>query len=145
MSNLFHTLFNDIDDIYSENDVTMEIINQMHGHMDFNSLSKYYDISTYNDLISTPGSTKLTIFHINSRSLSKNIDNIQSFLKYLNSSPDIIPVTETWLTENNKHLHEFPGYHSYHLIRNTRAQGSVTVYVSDNLKSEQQYDLIMTQ
>ena len=143
MSNLFYTLFNDLDDINSDNDVSMEILNQMYGHMDFNSLSKYYDLTTYNDFISTQDSTKLTIFHINSRSLPKNTDNIQSFLKCLNSSPDIITITETWLTDNNKFLHEFPGYHSYHLVRNIRAQGGVSVYVSDNLESEQQHDLTL--
>ena len=121
----------------------MEILNQMYGHMDFNSLSKYYDLTTYNDFISTQDSTKLTIFHINSRSLPKNTDNIQSFLKCINSSPDIITITETWLTDNNKFLHEFPGYHSYHLVRNIRAQGGVSVYVSDNLESEQQYNLTL--
>ena len=140
MSNLFHTLFNDLDTI-QDNDFAMEMINEMHGHMDLNSLSRYYDLTTYNNLVSAHDSPQVTVLHINSRSLSKNIDNIQSLLKCLNSFPDIIAITETWLTNDNKHLHDLPGYHSYHLVRNTRAQGGVSIYVSENLNSEQHCDL----
>ena len=114
----------------------MDIINQMYGHIDINALSKYYDISSYNNYISSQKLTKFTIMHINFRSLSKNSDNIQSFFKSLYSPPDVLAVTKTWLTENNKHLHEITGYRSYHLVRNTQARGGVSVYISDFLNSE---------
>ena len=77
----------------------MEIINQLHGHMDFESVSKYYDILSYNKLIGFLQSEKLNIIHLNSRSLQKNSDNIQALLKSLHIQPDIwlslIPGSQT--------------------------------------------------
>ena len=137
MTHLYHTLFNDAEQNHSNTDISMEIINQTHGHLDFNSISKYYDINSYNTLIKSLNMTNLNIMHINSRSLSKNSDNISSFLKSLQTPPDILTITETWLNINNKHLYDFPGYHSYHLIRNTRPQGGVSIFVSNTLQSEQ--------
>ena len=99
--------------------------------------SKYYDLSSYNDLITTQNSTQITLMHINSRSLSKNSDNIKSFLRSLSTPPNVLAVTETWLTDTNKHLHEIAGFHSYHLVRNARARGGVTVYVTNLFNSEQ--------
>ena len=138
MLNIYQTLFNDLrNDHSTDDDIAMEIINQMYGHMDFNTLSKYYDLSSYNDLISTQNPTQFTIMHINSRSLSKNFDNINSFLKSLYAPPNVLAVTETWLTDTNKHLHEIVGYHSYHLVRNARARGGVSIYVTNLISSEQ--------
>ena len=74
---------------------------------------------------------------MNSRSLPKNIDKITAFLNCLSASPDILAFTETWLTDNNKHLYQLPSYHSYHLTRNTRTQGGVSVFISNKLNIEQ--------
>ena len=137
MPNLYHTLFTEHESADTSNnsdDISMEIINQMYGHMNFDALPEYFDISSYNKLVSPHDNAMLNIFHMNSRSLPKNFDHIQAFLKNLNKPPDILTLTETWLTPTNKHLYEFPGYHSHHLIRHTRAQGGVSVFVSDNIQ-----------
>ena len=146
MPNLYHTLFTEHESADTSNnsdDISMEIINQMYGHMNFDALSEYFDISSYNKLVSPHDNAMLNIFHMNSRSLPKNFDHIQAFLKNLNKPPDILTLTETWLTPTNKHLYEFPGYHSHHLIRHTRAQGGVSVFVSDNIQSLSLPDLSM--
>lgn len=101
MPHLLNTLYNDDDNSHSDyDDITMEIINQLYGHSNLNSISNYYDISTYNK-ISDPNK-KLNILHINSRSLPKNIDKIEAFLNTLVTPPDILVVTETWLSNTNK-------------------------------------------
>ena len=142
MSNLFHTLYDTSEDNHSNfEDVTMETINQLHGHLHFDTLSRYYDLTTYNNLLVSQESSQLSIIHMNSRSLPKNSDNIKSFLKCLHCMPDIITFTETWLTSTNTHLHEFSRYHSYHLTRTTRAHGEVSIFVSDSLNSDQENDL----
>lgn len=79
--------------------------------------------------------------HINSRSLSITSDNIQSFLTSLYSPPDVLTMTEAWLSDRSKHLHEIISYHSYHLVIITRAQGGVTAYAFYLLNSEQLDDL----
>ena len=133
MTNLYSSLFN-----LSENqdDIALEIINDLHGHIDFDNISKYYDIHAFNKLI-PQDSNKLNIMHINSRSLPKNIDNITAFLNSLAAAPDILAVTETWLNNNNKHLFHISGYNSYHLVRNTRTHGGITLFTSCNIQCEQ--------
>ena len=49
--------------------------------------------------------------------------------------------TETWLTNNNTHLIHLDNYCSYHLVRQTRPQGGVSVFVSNNIRSEQSDEL----
>lgn len=125
----------------NSNNISMEIINQLHGHMDFESISNYYDLVTYNDLIKTQQTHNFNIMHINSRSLTKNFDNMQLLLRSLHIQPDILAVTESWLTGNNKHLHQLTGYHSYHLTRNTRKQGGVSIFVFNLIHSQEIKDL----
>ena len=142
MSNLYDTLFNHRDHPLTEDtdDIALEIINNLHGHTDFSNVSNYFDIDKYNKL-AFHDTNKINILHINSRSLPKNIDNIIAFLTTLSTTPDILAVTETWLSNNNKQLHQLPGYHSYHLVRTNRAHGGVTIYISNNLQSQQTPDL----
>ena len=75
--------------------------------------------------------------HINSRSLPRNFDHITAFLNTLSTPPDILSITETWLSENNKEHFQLPGYHSFHLVRNIRTQGGVSVFVANSIKSLQ--------
>ena len=101
MTHLYNTLFNYDNQLDNNtNDITMETINQLHGDTDLNAISSYYDITTYNDL--TFQKHNFNIMHMNSRSLPKNIDNISTFLNTLSNSPDILAITETWLTNSNK-------------------------------------------
>ncbi len=38
-------------------------------------------------------------------------------------------------------MQQLSGYHAYHLVRNTRAQGGVTIFVSNDFHSEQDKEL----
>ena len=138
MPNLYDSLFcaSEHENHCNHEDISMEIVNQLHGHMDFESVSNYYDLILYNKLLEEHETKKLNIIHFNSRSLPKNYDNILSFLNSLNTPPDILTFTETWLSDNNKHLYKFKGYHSYHIIRKSRRQGGVSIFVSDLLYSQ---------
>ena len=134
MANLYETLFQD---------VSMEIINQLFGHLDFDRVSKYFDIFSYNNFLKSQNLSSLNIIHLHSRSLPKNYDNIVSHFNSLHSQPDIITVTETWLTDTNKHLFDFPGYHSCHLIRKKRPHEGVSIFISVTLHSQQIGDLTL--
>ena len=120
MPELYNTLFNLTNNSNDDpKDIAMEIINQLHGHSDLDCISDYYDINDYNKLLNQ-NINNLNILHINSRSLPKNFDNITAFLNTLITPPDILAVTETWLTDINKEYFQLTGYHSYHLVRNRR-------------------------
>ncbi len=138
-THLYNTLFN-IPDPADTTDISMDIINQMHGHLDFTQLSKYYDIASYNNLLKD-SSNNLNIMHMNARSIPKNFDQITAFLNCLNTFPHVLAITETWLTDNNKLFHQLDGYHSYHLTRDQRAQGGVSIYLANALQTEQIHEL----
>ena len=141
MTELYTSLFNLHDNFnHNQEDIALDIINDLHGHTDINSISRYYDIHAYNNFI-PHNVNQLNILHINSRSLPKNFDNINAFLNSLSVAPDILAITETWLNDSNKHLFQLPGYNSFHLVRTTRAHGGVTIFTSVNLQCEQVQEL----
>ncbi len=43
----------------------------------------------------------------------------------------MLAITETWLTDHNTHLYQLEGYHSYHVTRQRRSQGGVSLFVSN--------------
>ena len=96
--NLYESLFADS----NEDDIEMEMINQMFQHLDFSELSKYFDISSYNDSLPTSDSRILSVIHVNLRSIKGNLDKMITLLHALKYHPDIIAISEHWLTENNK-------------------------------------------
>ena len=144
MTNLYTSLFNLQDNFnHNQDDITLDIVNDIHGHADFNIISKYYDIPAYNNLMSH-NPNKLNIIHLNSRSLPRNIEHITAFLNSLTVAPDILTITETWLNKFNKHFFQLPGYNSFHLIRPTRAHGGVTIYISENIHCEQLQEITIS-
>ena len=115
----------------------------MYGHSDLNELSKYYDLTSYNK-ITYSSHHILNVLHVNARSVPKNFDNITAFLNSLFTFPDILSVTETWLTDTNKDLFQLPGYYSYHLTRTVRPHGGVSVFISNSIQSQQIPECTMT-
>ena len=134
MLNLYETLLSDQNE--EDNDIYLNILNDMHGHLDFNDMCKYHDLTAY-DKLSETDSHQLNILHLNSLSLSNKIDSIASIFQTLKRSPDILCVTETWLQEPSKDLCSLGGFRAFHLCRTTRSHGGVSVFVANNLQVDQ--------
>ena len=118
MTNLYDTLLSD------DNDIALDIINEMYDHCDFNEISKYYDFDTYNKKFSKNSNcTYLKIMHINIRSIPCNIDHLKLMLSSIEQPPDIIAVSETWLTSSNVNLYNLEGYKAFNITRNVRCHG----------------------
>ena len=68
MPNLYDSLFcsSEQEHHYNHEDISMEIVNQLHGHRNFEYVSNYYDLISYNKLLETHETKKLNIIHINS-------------------------------------------------------------------------------
>ena len=69
-----------------------------------------------------------SIFHLNIRSLNKNLQNLKTFLAELGCGCQIICLTEFWCSTDggNNSIYELPGYTSVHQVRNN-GQGKVGV------------------
>lgn len=84
------------------------------------------------------------ILHLMSRSLQKKKINIfTAFPITLTARPDNLTISETWLPVINKEYFQLPGFHSYHLVINSRTQGGVSIFVCNHIKSIQIEELRM--
>ena len=57
--------------------------------------SKYYDLPEFSKLYSCSSGKTFSLFHVNTRSLSKNFDQPQNVLSAAKSDFDLIGITET--------------------------------------------------
>ena len=73
LSNLYDSIYTDGDDL----DVGMLAINEMYGHLNFESMSNYFSLKSYNNLFHTENNQSLSIFHFNIQSLKSNIVHLQ--------------------------------------------------------------------
>ena len=69
-----------------------------------------------------------SIFHLNIKSLNKNLQNLKTFLAELGCGCQIICLTEFWCSTDgdNNSIYELPGYTSVHQVRNN-GQGKMGV------------------
>ena len=129
-SNLYESIFMDS----TEDDYELEMVNQMFHHRNFDEISKYYSIDSYNSFF-TAETSMLSIFHVNLRSMRANVDNMIAMFHSLNYQPDIIAISENWLTTSNKDSFNLNGYQSFHVVRTWGLHGGVSVFVRNNISA----------
>jgi len=97
-------------------------INQIYpGNCSFGSM--YYSLDKLSDEMSQ---SKITVVNFNIRSFNKNFEAFQSSLVSAGVSPEILVLSETWLTEPV----DMEGYSSFHCFRLGRRSGGISVFVS---------------
>ena len=115
-------------------DPDSNLFNGIHANIDSSLQSKLQTIDEYNtSTIFSPNSC-LSILNHNIRSLNCNGDSFIGFINTIQHQPDVIVLTETWLSDDNKSIYNIEGFTAYHTIRNTRG-GGVSIYCSNTLKS----------
>jgi len=94
--------------------------------------SGYHDINSFN-LLNSKIKAEICYFHVNIRSLGKNIDKLSTMLSEVNNPPKIIAVTESKIKkkENITFSPNIMGYNFLHSDSVTNA-GGVGVYIYDN-------------
>ena len=71
-----------------------------------------------------------SLLHINSRSINKNFDSVETLLNSLNNfSFSVIGISETWLNLNSPDIFNIPNYHMIHDDRKTGRGGGVALYI----------------
>ena len=73
----------------------------------------------------------ISCIHLNARSLNSNFKEIDHYLSSLNYKFDIIAISETWVSEQNKF--NINGYDVYHTTRKNKRGGGVALYVKQEL------------
>ena len=131
-NNLYDSLFLDDD----ETDIGMLAINEMYGHLNFDTMSNYISLEQYNKKFSTHNNTMLSALHINIRSLESNFTHLEAFLASLHHPPDILALTETWINDLNKGSFKLDGYCANHVVREPNKHGGVSLYIRSILAPE---------
>jgi exonuclease III len=115
-------------------------LNNIFPSFDSEMQSNYYTIDQYNSNYNNyPPS--ITLFHCNVCSYNANGENFISTLNSLIKMPEIIAISETWLSDTTKDLTTLPGYFSFHTVREGSRGGGVSVFVDHTFEAERIDDL----
>jgi hypothetical protein len=101
-----------------------------------NSCSYIFD---HDDVTAT--SNDFSILHLNPRSFSKNVDQINAFLSNLNHTFSIIALSETWFKVNGSNLIDIDDYVTISVPRHGRRSGGVAIYVHKTISYRIRNDL----
>ena len=88
----------------------------------------------------------LSVFLLNIRSLKNKISELNATIETLNCSPDIIALTETWITENDP-IPFLSGYQKPFVLNRGSRGGGVCMFIKNGLNafmkfSNQEYESI---
>lgn len=125
-------LFPDNDD--DSEDIGRLRINDIFSNSNNDEISKYFDISTYNDSFSDSSASSLSVVHFNIRNLTRNMNELESVISMLKRTPDCICLSETWLDSSSEPYIKLDGYVCYNVLRDS-PHGGVSILVRDFIKS----------
>lgn len=102
----------------------------------------YYSYEFFNDFSDNAWEKKLTLYHVNARSMNSNFHNLLLSLRSVRHKFSIIGITETWFSDVNNlpTLYNIPGYSLEHASRKGRG-GGVALYISSALVYDTRTDL----
>ena len=76
---------------------------------------------------------KLSLFHINVKSLPKHHDELKLYINSLNFKFSVIALTENWLDESKEDLFDLEGYNCLHKFRKGKRGGGVFLYIENGI------------
>ena len=76
---------------------------------------------------------QFVVIHHNIRSFYRNFDSLSLLLNELDKNIDVLVLTETWFSEGL--CCEVEGFVGYHVFRDGRVGGGVSIFVRSNISS----------
>uniref|UniRef100_A0A1B6IHJ5 Endonuclease/exonuclease/phosphatase domain-containing protein n=1 Tax=Homalodisca liturata TaxID=320908 RepID=A0A1B6IHJ5_9HEMI len=101
------------------------------------------ETSFKNSLFTTIDSSDLIIVHQNIRSLRSNFDDFLVFLESLKRKPDIIVLTEIWISDSEVVQYNLPTFLLHVQCNNKYRAGGVALFVFDQLNCVRQVKTTM--
>ena len=95
----------------------------------------YYLESSFNKDIAQNTCTEdvVSLCHANIRSVSKNLNSLENYMKMLNHEFTVVGLTETWLKNEINGLYSLNGYHSIGKHRVNRSGRGFAVCLKDHM------------
>ena len=107
--------------------------------------SKYFLENTFNTQIKDGNfSTNcLSMFHLNIRSVAKNLENLLSYLNNLDHEFSILGLSETWFTDNNVMNYNIDNYNHVYNYRSCKKGGGVSLFIRKTINFVLHKDLLI--
>lgn len=96
---------------------------QYYNEKNFNLMTKKFSKQNH----------KLSLFHINIRSLNKNASSLKLYLETLNNKFEIIVLTEIWSINIDIMKNDFPNYTMHHVTPESSIIGGVAILIKNNI------------
>ena len=119
-------------------------VTENHTNVDAGNVLKcrYYDIEEIQTLSIPNKSKSLSLFHINTYSLSKNFDDLEYLLKTTNMNFDIIAISETRITKNINEISNINlNSYAFEFTPTESSAGGTLIYVANRLAYKSRTDL----
>lgn len=94
----------------------------------------YYELDSFNSLLHD-AHKRLTLFHVNVRSIRNKKDQLDDYFSQLSFAFDVLMFSETWLTSGEDPPY-FQGYTYNGLVCTEGRGGGVAIYVKDTINHE---------
>ena len=115
-----------------------DLFNSVNSHAQSNN----YNVEQFGNYIATQDPiSNMLIINYNIRSFHKNSDEFSCFLSALRREPDILVLTETWLSSENMNVATIAGYEAVHRVRENARSGGVSIFYRDGMKVDKVPDL----
>lgn len=98
---------------------------------------QYFSVEKYNSVFDRESNKNcLSVISFNTRSYFSHVDELVSLIGALNSTPDVIVLTETWLSDATVNYCSIDGYKAYNTLRKGDGRGGgVSIFVIDKWQS----------
>ena len=121
-------------------DPDQNFLNEVRGNI-IKGCNYHHGTTLYEEIKSNSEQIDLSICHLNIRSLPKNLDIFNTTLAASNSNFNLLAFTETWLTPSNVDAHGIKGYSHEYLIRDGKAGGGTSIFITQNWNYKLREDL----
>lgn len=138
LSNHINNVSNHINNVSEQLDSDLELHHHprcLDNNLDNKASNNYYNDETYYfniDEFNKLPKGFFNIFHLNSRSLSKNIESINDYLSTLNHNFAILGFTETWLKDDFSSLIHIDEYTLLEKHRQNKRGGGICLFIKND-------------
>ena len=118
--------------ILSHLDPDVNFFSEVIESIRLDQISQYLNIDQFNSMCMEEKG--FNILNMNIRSYFANECKFNSLMSTILQEPEIIVLTETWLTEMNKDYCNLNGYVAFHTIREIGRSGGVSIFVKNDVQ-----------